>query len=46
MRANTGFFIGDVAAAITVERFTRADGELLDKARCLVAVSRLGSEAR
>jgi single-stranded DNA-binding protein len=42
MSANTAFFIGNVATKITVERFTRADGELLDKARCLVAVSRLG----
>ena len=41
MSANTVFFIGNVATRITVERFTRTDGELLDKARCLVAVSRL-----
>ncbi len=42
MSANTAFFIGNVATRITVEEFTRADGELLAKARCLVAVSRLG----
>jgi single-stranded DNA-binding protein len=41
MSGSTVFFIGNVATQITAERFTRQDGELLDKARCLVAVSRL-----
>ncbi len=42
MSANTAFFIGNVATKITIEEFTRADGEVLAKSRCLVAVSRLG----
>ena len=41
MSGSTVFFIGNVATQITAERFVRTDGELLDKARCLVAVSRL-----
>ncbi len=43
MSANTAFLSGDVATTITVERFKRADGQLLDRARCAVAVSRLGT---
>ncbi len=42
MSANTAFFIGNVATKITIEEFTRPDGEVLAKSRCLVAVSRLG----
>jgi single-strand DNA-binding protein len=42
MSANTAFFIGNVATKITMEEFTRPDGEVLAKSRCLVAVSRLG----
>lgn len=45
MSANTAFFIGNVATKITVEEFTRPDGEVLVKSRCLVAVSRLGKRS-
>jgi single-strand DNA-binding protein len=45
MSANTAFFIGNVATKITIEEFTRADGEVLVKSRCLVAVSRLGKRS-
>jgi single-strand DNA-binding protein len=43
--ANTAFFIGNVATAITLEEFTRPDGEVLTKSRCLVAVSRLAKRS-
>jgi single-stranded DNA-binding protein len=45
MSANTAFFIGNVATEIRVEEFTRPDGEVLVKSRCLVAVSRLGKRS-
>lgn len=41
MSGSTVFFIGNVATQITAEQFVREDGQLLDKVRCLVAVSRL-----